>query len=156
MASTKNGGRGDSAAATVTWCSCIASSRLDCVFGVARLISSARTRLAKIGPDWKRKTRWPSSSIRMLVPGDVGRHQVRGELDPVERAVDHVGEGPDEHRLAEPGDALEQGVAVRQQAGQRLADKVALTDDDLADLALDRGRPLGEGVGGELPGGGAV
>ena len=46
----------------------MASRRLDCVFGVARLISSARTRLAKIGPCWKRKTRWPSSSMRMFVP----------------------------------------------------------------------------------------
>jgi hypothetical protein len=31
--------------------SCIASSSADCVFG-ARLISSARTKLAKIGPFW--------------------------------------------------------------------------------------------------------
>src|SRR5207247_10802743 len=41
----------------VTLCSCIASSRADCVFGVARLISSASTIWAKIGPDWKLKTR---------------------------------------------------------------------------------------------------
>ena len=52
----------------MTWCSCIASSRLDWVFGVARLISSASTRLAKIGPGWNRKIRWPPSSMRMFVP----------------------------------------------------------------------------------------
>ena len=38
----------------VTVRSCMASSSADCVFGVARLISSASTRLAKIGPCWKR------------------------------------------------------------------------------------------------------
>ena len=62
--------------------------------------------------------------------GDVGRHQVRRELDPVERAVDDVGDRPDEHRLAEAGHALEQDVAVGEEAGQRLADEVALADDD--------------------------
>ncbi len=35
---------------TVTWCSAIASSSADCVFGIARLISSTRTTFAKIGP----------------------------------------------------------------------------------------------------------
>ena len=34
----------------MTRCSCIASSSALCVFGVARLISSARTMFAKIGP----------------------------------------------------------------------------------------------------------
>src|SRR6266545_1777104 len=54
--------------ATVTWCSCIASSRLDWVLGVARLISSARTRLANTGPGWNRNCRLPPSSMRMFVP----------------------------------------------------------------------------------------
>ena len=70
--------------------------------------------------------------------GDVGRHEVRRELDPVERAVDDVGDRPDEHRLAEARDALEQRVAVGQQAGQRVPDELALADDDPADFALDR------------------
>ena len=81
--------------------------------------------------------------------GDVGRHQVRRELDPVERAVDDVGDRPHEHRLAEARHALEQDVAVRQQAGQCLADEVALADDDPADLAFDRLGALGEGLGRE-------
>ena len=81
--------------------------------------------------------------------GDVGRHQVRRELDPVERAVDGVRDGPDEHRLAEAGDALEQDVAVGQQAGQGLADEVALADDDPPDLALDGLGAFGECLGRE-------
>src|ERR1039458_7489368 len=39
----------------VTVRSCMASSSADCVLGVARLISSASTRLAKMGPCWKRR-----------------------------------------------------------------------------------------------------
>src|SRR5215217_4805832 len=44
---------------TVTWYSCIASSRAACVLGGVRLISSARMMLAKIGPRMKRITRFP-------------------------------------------------------------------------------------------------
>ena len=78
---------------------------------------------------------------------DVGRHQVRRELDPAERAVDDVGDGPHEHRLAEARDALEQDVAVGEQAGERLADERGLADDDLADLAFDGLGAFGEGLG---------
>jgi hypothetical protein len=65
----------------VTLCSCIASSRADCVFGVARLISSARTIWANTGPGWKLKTRLPSgASEMMLVPmmshEQTGQHAV--------------------------------------------------------------------------------
>ena len=53
----------------VTRRSCIASSRADCVLGVARLTSSARTRLANSGPGWNSRERAPSApSRRMLVP----------------------------------------------------------------------------------------
>ncbi len=41
--------------ATVTEPSLIASSSADWVLGVARLISSARTMFAKIGPRWNSK-----------------------------------------------------------------------------------------------------
>ena len=44
---------------TVTWYSCIASSRAACVFGGAR-ISSARMMFAKIGPLMNRMTRFRS------------------------------------------------------------------------------------------------
>ena len=40
-------------------------------------------------------------------------------------------------------------MAVGEQAGQGLADEIALADDDPADLGFDRLRPLGEGFGGE-------
>ena len=47
---------------TVTACSCIASSRADCVLGVARLTSSARTMFAKMGPARKSRRARPCSS----------------------------------------------------------------------------------------------
>ena len=51
VASTKNGSLSlRDTPITVTVCSCIASRSADCVFGVARLISSARIMLLKIGP----------------------------------------------------------------------------------------------------------
>jgi hypothetical protein len=45
---------------TVTCCSAIASSSADCVFGIARLISSTSTTFAKIGPgrNSKSRSRW--------------------------------------------------------------------------------------------------
>ena len=40
---------------TVTCCSAIASSSADCVFGIARLISSTRRMFANSGPGWNSK-----------------------------------------------------------------------------------------------------
>ena len=71
VASTKNGaGSRYKWPRTVQECSCMASSRADCVFGGVRLISSARIILPKIGPSTKVHLRCPvskSSSI-MSVP----------------------------------------------------------------------------------------
>ncbi len=43
---------------TVTCSSSITSSSADCVFGEARLISSASTMWWKIGPGWNSKVPW--------------------------------------------------------------------------------------------------
>ena len=124
MASTKNGGSsGKRWRATVTWCSCIASSRLDWVLGVARLISSARTRLAKIGPGWNRKTRCPPSSMRMFVP--VMSAGIRSGVNWMRLNVQSMTSAMVRTSivLPRPGHALEQDVAVGEQAGQGLADE---------------------------------
>ena len=116
----------------------------DCVFGVARLISSARTRLAKIGPGWKRKTRWPPSSMRMFVP--VMSAGIRSGVNWMRLNEQSMTSAMVRTSivLPRPGHALEQDVAVGEQAGQRLADELALADDDPADLALDGLGALGE------------
>ena len=51
----------------VTWCSAIASSIADWVLGVARLISSTSTTLAKSGPGWKTNERRSWSKIESPV-----------------------------------------------------------------------------------------
>ena len=154
VARTKNGASsGKRWRATVTWCSCIASRRLDWVFG--------RRPVDLVGEDEVGEDRARLEAEDALAAlldedvraGDVCRHQVRRELDPVEGAVDDVADGPHEHRLAEPRDALEQDVAVGEQAGQRLADERGLADDDPADLALDGLGAFGERLGGESGGG---
>ena len=133
---------------TVTLCSCIASSRADCVLGVARLISSASTIWAKIGPGWKLKTRLPSRRLADDVGADdVRRHQVGRELDAVELQVEHLAERAHQQRLAQAGHAFEQGVAADEQAGQDAVDDVGVADDDLADLAVDPAVGLAELAG---------
>ena len=105
--------------------------------------------MAKIGPGLEPEDPLAAFLDQDVRAGDVGRHQVRRELDPVERAVDHVGDRADEHRLAQTRDAFEQDVAVGQEPGQRLANQGRLADDDPPDLALDRLRAFGEDLGRE-------
>jgi len=83
----------------VTAPSFIASSSADWVFGVARLISSARTMLAKIGP--------------------VGRQRVARELDPAKLERKAAAESSGERRLADSRNVLDQDVAAGQERRQR-------------------------------------
>ena len=76
--------------ATVTWRSAIASSSADCVFGVARLISSASRTCAKIGPCANDQLAVAVLLEEHARAGDVGRHQIDGELDPVEGEVERL------------------------------------------------------------------
>ena len=94
---------------TVTWRSAIPSSSADCAFGSARLISSTRRTLAKIGPGRNSKRRVLRVPDRE--PGDVGRLQVRRALDPRDgRALDRAAERPRQHRLG--------GARARPRAGR--------------------------------------
>ena len=71
----------------------------------------------------------------------VARHQVRGELDPVEGAAEDLGGRLDRERLGQAGDALEQQVAVGEQADEQPLEHRVLAGDDALDLeqrALER------------------
>jgi hypothetical protein len=68
-------------------------------------------------------------------PGHVGREEVGRELDAVPRAVDRAGDGLGQHRLAHPGDVLDEQVPIGHEAGQRHLDDVALALDDPLDVA---------------------
>ena len=67
---------------------------------------------------------------------DVGRHQVGGELDPVEVETQRVGKGADQERLAQARYALEQRVTADEQAGEDAVDDLVVADDDLGNLGL--------------------
>ena len=69
----------------VTCRSCIASSSADCTFAGARLISSASTRFANSGPTLLREL--PGVHVVDDGAGDVGRQQIRRELDARERRM---------------------------------------------------------------------
>ena len=65
---------------------------------------------------------------------DVGGHQVGRELDAGERAADHLGERLHRQRLGHAGNALEQHVALGEQADEHPLDQQVLADDDPLDL----------------------
>ena len=136
VAMTRNGaGSLNVSLPIVTFRSCIASSRADCTFGAARLISSASSRLVKIGPLLTRNSlvRWS----RISEPEDVRGQQVDGELDAGEGEVDRLGQARDEQRLGQPRHALEQQVAAGEQRDQDALDDDVLPDDDGADPRAD-------------------
>ncbi len=75
---------------TVTWRSSMASSRADWVLGVARLISSASTIWAKIGPGRNSNSRLCWLKIETPVTSEGSRSGVnwmRLKLQPIERAM---------------------------------------------------------------------
>ena len=74
---------------------------------------------------------------------DVGRQQVRRELDAGERTADHVGERLGGERLGEAGHGLEQAVAATEQTDEQPFEEPGLADDHLAQLEEDLLERLG-------------
>ena len=72
---------------------------------------------------------------------DVGRNQVRRELDALELAADRLGERLHRHRLGEPGEALDEEVAAGKQRDDHPFEQGVLTHDhplDLVEHLLER------------------
>ncbi len=107
--------------ATATRCSCIACSSADCVRGLARLISSAISSWQNTGPAHEAEAA-PAARVLLqdLGAGDVGRHQVGGELHAPRVEPEHGAQRLDQQRLAEPGRADQQRVAAGQQRDEHL------------------------------------
>ena len=143
VASRRNGdGSSRVIPSTVTWYSAIASRSADCVFGVARLISSTRITFAKIGPGRNTKSLVFWSKIER--PGDVGRLQVGRALDAVRgRALDAPRDRAGEHGLRRARDVLEQDVAAAHEGGQDELDLVPFAVDDGLDVVEEDPRDLG-------------
>ena len=102
VAITRNGsGSGCVVSPIVTWRSCMASSSADCTLAGARLISSASTRFAKIGP-----LLGDELAARLVVDDgadDVGGQQVGRELNALELHLQRVGQRLDRQRLGQAG-----------------------------------------------------
>ncbi len=130
----KNGaGSGRVSPSTVTCRSAIASSSADCVFGIARLISSTSRTFANTGPGRNSNSRSRGSQIESPVTSvgcRSGVHWMR--LDA--RAVDRAGERPRQHRLGRARDVLEQHVPATRERGDDDADLLALADHDRLDV----------------------
>ncbi len=115
--------------------SCIASSSADCVFGVARLISSANTRLAKIGPGLKAKVLMAVIvALHDHAADDIAGHQVGGELNPRIAEFENARKSAKESCFTEPGNTLEQNMTSRDETDQDAVDYFLLANDDLADF----------------------
>ena len=69
-----------------------------------------------------------------LGAGDVGRHQVRGELNASEAQVQRPRQGADQQGLGEPGNPDQQAVAAGEEGDQQVLDNFTLPDDHLAYL----------------------
>ena len=75
-----------------------------------------------------------------LGPGDVGRHQVGRELDPLELEVEDLRDRADQQRLRQPGRAGDQAVAAGEEADQELMRRLLLADDHLRAARARSGR----------------
>ena len=71
--------------------------------------------------------------------GDVGGHQVGGELDPLELKAQQPGQHPDQRGLADPGNVVDQHVGVREDAGEEEAERSLDAEQSPPD-------PVGEGL----------
>ena len=123
-------------ASTVTWRSSIASSSADCVFGDARLISSASTTLANTAA--RPELEVVAGTVPDRRAGHVRRQEVGRELDAPPRAADRLGDGLGERRLADAGHVLDQEVTLGEQTHEREVDRAPLALEHQFDLAGER------------------
>ncbi len=132
VASTKKGyGSGVAVPSMDTCPSFIASSSADCVRGLARLISSASSTFAKIGP--RRKTNSPSRWSKTLTPEDVARQEIARELNATQLAPHGLGESAGQRRLADAGHVLDEDVPAGEQRDERQLDRLWLSLEGLLD-----------------------
>ncbi len=76
--------------------------------------------------------------------GDIGRHQVDGELNSVEAQIEREPQRLDQRGLAGAGDAFDQHVTAGEQRRQQFLDGLLVADDHLVDLGLDTPKRPGE------------
>ena len=119
----------------VTLRSCMASSIALWAFGAARLISSASSRLVKIGPFCTRKSPVFWSRISEPTMSDGSMSMVNWMRENVQ--VDGLGHGVDQQRLGQSRHALQHQVAAGEQGDQDPFDHRVLADDHLRHAAAN-------------------
>ena len=72
-----------------------------------------------------------------LRAGEIGRQEIRGELQAVEVALDAVAQHLDRAGLREAGRALHEQVAVAEQHGEHPVEQAFLTDDETFEMRLE-------------------
>ena len=97
--------------------------------------------MAKIGPVHEPERAPAGGEVFLddLGAGDVARHEVGGELHPVEAQVERLRDGLDHERLGEAGHADEQRVAAGEDGGEDAVHHVLLADDPLRHLGAQAG-----------------
>ena len=95
----------------------------------------------------------PALLVQDLGPGDVRRHQIRRELDPLEVEMQDVRERLDQQRLRQARHAGDETVPAGEQRNQHLLEDFVLTDDDLAELRENARAPLRDPLGAHRRGG---
>jgi hypothetical protein len=78
---------------------------------------------------------------------DVRRHQVRCELDPLERQVENLRDCLDQQRLRQSGHARDQAVPPGEERHQYLVDHFVLADDHFSDFCENPRPPLRYALG---------
>jgi hypothetical protein len=73
--------------------------------------------------------------------GDVGGHQVGGELDALKLKVENARDRFHEQRLREAGCSGQQAMSARKEREQQLFNHLALANDDLAQLRRETSAP---------------
>jgi hypothetical protein len=81
-----------------------------------------------------------------LRAGDVARHEIGGELDPVEREVERLRNRLHHEGLGQTGNADQQGMAAGQDGRENAFDHVFLADDPAGDLFPEPGDGVVEAV----------
>src|SRR3990172_9490061 len=97
---------------------------------------------------------WPPLELEVLSslavlhdhrgPENVGRHEVRGELDPGKLQIETPTQRLDQQGLAESRHTLQQGMPPAEKRQEDLLDHVAVSHDDPPDLFGDASEPLAE------------
>jgi hypothetical protein len=103
-----------------------------CTLAGARLISSASTRLAKMGP--RRGVKVPSFGMIDHGADDIGGQKVRRELDALELGLQSARQRAHGERLGQAGNAFEQHVAIGQQSHEQAVHQIRLPHEHAGDF----------------------